>query len=1304
MPPATPCDGPYPSFAGYAPYPVGCVGRDQAVAGFYSNVVGGAGNVSVQLTLPVDRSPAANQSDLYRAIWLGLVLADPYSWMSQCFLEVRFQPDSSYANGTPTATLPNNWTGAVVGYATDPNTSAEDACFEQPLTLSGGTGGAYLNAHGGDTLNITTLGWAGSGSGEQVTVVDTANGQRSQVRGIFDQGAPLDPAFTTSNVLDGLASAGAQFTPVSFGVELAGGANPSVRSNSSFGGCTPGVPPPTKADGSVPCPSYDPASWVNDTAAPILLSPPVFSAGATSARASELRLASTTGGVAGLGTLSNGTCTGRTGSAYCTYPWFSYSCGAGALEFGATDYSGVTSDFGKQNQFPSVPSPGLLGYGQYPSAGFALPGCGAGTHNVTVGVTSGSGVVEILGANYTTPATLALPAGAYSIAAQPAPGYAFTGWTTTGTVALGSVSAPSTSLVPSSGGSALARFSATATPSTITFGSSGGNASFEVGPPAPENGSATPVAVPIGGSLALAPGAYPVLVEPQAGSSLGVWTTTGSASVAETSSPATWLTILAGGGSGTLTAGLSFPSSSVTLRVTGSGNGTVTLNGSTLPYYSANATSFGSLTAPPGAFSATATAAPGWAFLGWHAAPGAVALADSNLSTVNVTLAYGTGYLYATFAAKVTIVTSPVAGGSVSVNNSAPVGNGTVLLLTRGTYALAAVPAAGNAFQHWRISDPKALQVTRPAFPLTRLLVNSSATLTVDYAPQFNETVTFNLASALGGTLQFNYVNLSANSTVNTSIVNTTYELKAFAGAAYRFAGYILSGPVAVSGGELTVSGTGGVVTAKFVLRLYPVTFIATVPGAVTLSVNGNPVASGATLALTRNVYNLSATVVGSRTSFVQWSSLLSIANVSPSQTSATVKVNAPGTVIGIVATFLLNRLGVVPAVVDVGSPTHLNVFVNGSGALSYRYFGLPPGCSSGNAGQLNCTPSLAGSYLVHALVTDSGGAQEATPGVLLTVVGDPQVAGFSVGPSATDVGFPVNISLVPQLGIGPYSFSFANLPSPCVSVDLASFTCTPDDPGSYRIAATIVDSFGHSAFANATLLVNAGPAVGSMSLSRSATDVGVPVTVAVSASGGTGGLVYTYSGLPSGCSSTNGPALTCASTSPGSATITVLVSDAFGLSASSHVGLTVNPRPYGASVAVFPETVTIGESIQVAAHGSGGTGGLRYTYTGLPGGCASANATSLMCSPSTTGSYTIGVSVSDLFGFPANASAPLTVNATVGPGPNPPGPLSPQGIDWWYVALIALGALVVALILVWRFGRPPPEPVSSPPEPDAPA
>jgi hypothetical protein len=1292
--PATPCDGPWPAFAGLGPFPAGCVGRDQAVAGFYSNLPNAAGNVSLQLTLPIDRSPTANQSDLYRAIWVGLVLSDPNSWMSQCLLEIRFQPDSAWTlpSGGP-ATSTNNWTGSVVGYETDATSSTESACFQQPLTAVGGTGSTYLNMTGGDSLNITTVGWAGSAVGEQISVMDVTTGVSSLIRGIVDNGTPLNPAYSTSTVPDGVAGAAAQIAPVSFGVELAGGANPTVPSNSTYGGCSPGVPPPTSANGAVPCPSYDPASWANDTAAPILLTPPVFSAGAARVKSTELLLASTAGGTAALTTLSNGTCAGRMGSAYCTYPWFSYSCGAGAVEFGATDYSGVTIDFGKENQFASTSTPGLLTYPQFPSNGFAVPTCGAGTQNVTVGVSAGSGLVRLLAENFTTPTSVAIPAGAFAISAVPALGQYFTGWTTTGSASVASGARASTTLSPNSGGSVVATFSAAPSPSNVTFLVVGGNGSVVVGG-GPSGGLPTTVAT--GTVLPLAAGAYALQAAPGPQFRLLGWASTGVASVSEASSPATWLFIPVGTTSSTLTATVGTATGNVTLVAKVTGNGTVTLNGTVLPYHPANATTFGSVTGSPGTYPATATPAPGWTFLGWKAAPGAVALPDGNRT--NVTVVDGTAYLQGEFAADVTVLTNPGSGGLVSINNSQPVGNGSSVPLKRGAYALAAAPASNEVFQRWQVSDPQALSVARPAFPFTRLVVNSSATLTAVYAPQPNVTVTFLLAPGIGGFVQFNFQNLTANSTVNTTVVNTTYEIKGFSAVGYKFIGFTTTGPVSVLGGQMTVTGTGGVVTAKFGVRFSPVTFVVTRPGAVALTLNGVPVVSGTTLSLAWKVYNLSATILGTQTTFVGWSSLLPVTNASSRQ--ATVRVDGSGTVSAIAAAFVLSGLQVTPTTVDVGSLVHFTVYSNGTGSLAYRYLGLPPGCSSTNTPMLSCRPTSSGTYPIRASLTDGGGAVEFTPSTLLTVVGDPMVGSFTVTPASVDPGFPVTLLVTVVQGLGPYSFVFSGLPTSCPSANRANLTCTPSAAGVYDIDVLVNDSLGVTTVGTTALTVNPPPSISSVTASHPAVDVGVATVLTVTATGGTGGLQYSYANLPAGCASTNGPTLSCTPTAVVTANVSVTVRDSFGLSATAPTMLVVNPRPNAATLTLSPGTVPLGQAIMVSTTLNGGTGVLGYVYSGLPTGCVSASEASFRCTPAVSGNFSVSVVVTDAFRVNASATSVLTVDPTPGgPGPTPGGSAT-SGINWEYVALIGLVTLAVAAVLVWRFGRPPEvEETPEPPE-----
>jgi hypothetical protein len=763
----------------------------------------------------------------------------------------------------------------------------------------------------------------------------------------------------------------------------------------------------------------------------------------------------------------------------------------------------------------------------------------------------------------------------------------------------------------------------------------------------------------------------------------------GGASLASGSATATWLTVPVGSAAQNVTGQFAAAGGNVTVFARTVGNGTVVLNGTPLTLHPSNATAYGSVVGAPGTYTATALPSPGWTFLGWTDAPGAVAIPMGN--TTNATVAAGTAYLYGEFAANLTVLTTPVGLGEVSFNDSTPVGNDTVVPLTRGTYTLAAAPASDAAFQHWTVSDPRALYVTRPGFAFSKLVVNGTGTVTAVFAPATNHTLTLRLAPASGGYVQFNFVNLTASVTVNTTVVNTTYELRGFPALGYRFLGFNTTGPVSFSGGELSVTGTGGVVTAKFGVKFYPVTVIATRPGSAALSLAGAPVASGTTLSLPLGVYNLSASALGSNTSFLGWSSSLTVANIT-SHGTATVKVEGAGTVIAIIALFVLNGLGVSPATVDINAPVHFSIFVNGSGALQYRYFGLPAGCSSVDQPTLTCDPSAAGTYAVHATVTDSGGAAGTTAPVLLDVDGNPYVSAFTVTPAATDVGVPANFLVTPQLGLGPYSFVYADLPAGCQTANVANLSCTPSAAGTgrFQVQVTVTDSTGHVAEANVSLTVNAVPRVVSTNATLPTTDIGIATRINVTTTGGTGPLSYSYAGLPTGCASASTPTLRCDPIGPGTSSVTVTVSDALGLSAVGTVSLLVNPRPSDANLAFAPTALILGQTTDVRVTFLGGTGPVQYTYLGLPPGCVAVDEATFACTPTATNTYSLTVIVTDALGANTSDTGSLGVTAPVSAPPTS-STSGVNGIDWLVVALFAVVALVVSAVLVWRFGRPPP-------------
>ncbi|HEY6238641.1 MAG TPA: YncE family protein, partial [Thermoplasmata archaeon] len=177
-----------------------------------------------------------------------------------------------------------------------------------------------------------------------------------------------------------------------------------------------------------------------------------------------------------------------------------------------------------------------------------------------------------------------------------------------------------------------------------------------------------------------------------------------------------------------------------------------------------------------------------------------------------------------------------------------------------------------------------------------------------------------------------------------------------------------------------------------------------------------------------------------------------------------------------------------------------------------------------------------------------------------------------------------------------------------------------------------------------------AGPSIASFAATPSSIAVGDETNFTVVVSGGSGPLSYAYAGLPPGCSSQNASIVPCRPTAAGSYDVTVTVSDAVGRSANASSGLVVsapNGSPLSVTVSITPAAVALGGSTTIAALASGGTPPYSYAYTGLPAGCPSVDQASWACSPTSTGSYSVTVDVTDAVTAMASTSAALTV--TVG-------------------------------------------------------
>jgi uncharacterized protein (TIGR03382 family) len=247
----------------------------------------------------------------------------------------------------------------------------------------------------------------------------------------------------------------------------------------------------------------------------------------------------------------------------------------------------------------------------------------------------------------------------------------------------------------------------------------------------------------------------------------------------------------------------------------------------------------------------------------------------------------------------------------------------------------------------------------------------------------------------------------------------------------------------------------------------------------------------------------------------------------------------------------------------DLGQFLGLQAVVsNGTGPFGYVWQGLPGGCIPGFGPDFQCLPTALGATAVAAVVTDAAGISSESSAVGVTVY--PVVAGtVRLAPAVIDLGQTATVTVALTGGAPPVSASFTGLPPGCPSTGLLQFSCTPaGGQGTFEVRAVLHDGAGETAttspFAwtvNATLsavLWSAGSEV----------TVGDNLSLRALLTGGSAPFTYTYSGLPSGCAASDGPAIDCVPTSAGSFDVRVAVGDAAHANASSNLTVTVDPLP----------------------------------------------------------------------------------------------------------------------------------------------
>jgi DNA-binding beta-propeller fold protein YncE len=259
------------------------------------------------------------------------------------------------------------------------------------------------------------------------------------------------------------------------------------------------------------------------------------------------------------------------------------------------------------------------------------------------------------------------------------------------------------------------------------------------------------------------------------------------------------------------------------------------------------------------------------------------------------------------------------------------------------------------------------------------------------------------------------------------------------------------------------------------------------------------------------------------------------------------------------------------------------------------------------------------------------------------------ELTSFKASPSTFTLGADVTFTAHTADGTGNLTWSYRGLPAGCASKNASRLTCTPTAPGSSTVSVTVTDSTGTSARASVRIDVLAPrPEIYSFTASPSSFWIGNSTTINVSAGGGYGWLSYSYFGLPAGCASQNASNFTCTPTQTGTFPISVNVTNAYQANSTENASMTVQalPAPIVSEFSVSAPQIYLGGDVSFSVNATGGYGWLAYAYSGLPTGCASANESTLACTPDETGSFTVAVNVTNSFEQTTRANASFSIVA----------------------------------------------------------
>ncbi|MBU6119607.1 T9SS type A sorting domain-containing protein [Hymenobacter siberiensis] len=665
--------------------------------------------------------------------------------------------------------------------------------------------------------------------------------------------------------------------------------------------------------------------------------------------------------------------------------------------------------------------------------------------------------------------------------------------------------------------------------------------------------------------------------------------------------------------------------------------GAINLSASTLGTYTVTYTVTGACGSSATA-SVTITAAPVATF----SYPAATTYCAGSTSTVAPTL--GTGASAGTFTSTT----------GLSIN--ATTGVITLSTSTAGTYTVTnSITASGSCAAAMATTTVTITPATTATFAYSGATfcasgTNPTATVTGTAGGTFSSTPGLSLNSSTGA------INLSA-STLGTYTV--TYTVTGACGSSATASVTITAGQVAAfsygTASTYCVSGT----TA-------PAAVLGTGASAGTFSST-----TGLTLNATTGAITLASSTPGT---YTVTNTVAAAGGCATATATTTVTITAAPT-----ATFSYGT-----ASTYCVSGTTAPAAVLGTGASAGTFSSTTGLTLNATTGAITLASSTPGTYTVTNTVAAAGGCATATATTTVTITAAP-TATFSYGTAST---YCVSGTTAPAavLGTGASAGTFSSTTGLTLNATTGAITLASSTPGTYTVTNTVAAAGGcATATATTTVTITAAPTA---TFSYATTTGCAGSTTAVTPTLGTGATAGTYASTTGLVINATTGAITLATSTAGTYTVTNTVVAAGGCAAATATAtFTVNPRPatptlsvvYNGTTTTMTSSATTGNQFFLNGVAIAGATGQTYVVNGLP---------------AQYGSYTVVVTNTN--GCTSLPSTPLVITAArngiagaslqVYPNPTPTGQvtleLTGYRLATQLTVLDALGRVILSELL----------------------